>query len=73
MTSANRSDGTGNPSPHAGSDALSSRRMSEQQKLVFTVPAEMHEAIKDAAAEEERSMASWIRRAIAAALPPATT
>ena len=46
--------------------------MSDQQKLVFTVPVELHEAVKQAAEAEERSMASWIRRAILASLPPTT-
>lgn len=39
-----------------------------EQKLVFRVPAELHAAIQERARQEDRSMASWIRRALESAV-----
>ena len=36
----------------------------QYQKLVFRVPVELHEQIKAAADDDDRSMASWIRRVL---------
>ena len=36
----------------------------EQRKLVFRVPASLHEQIQEHAEAEDRSMASWIRRVL---------
>ena len=45
----------------------------DDRKLVFRVPADLHERIRQAAEEEDRSMASWIRRALEKALDPLQT
>lgn len=49
----------------------SDTKKESNRKLVFTVPAELHQRISEAADDEDRSMASWIRRALESVLTAA--
>lgn len=43
-------------------------KVEDDRKLVFRVPEQLHAAIQERAKDEDRSMASWIRRALEAAI-----